>query len=91
MAETLQGIGLLEEHPHSERKHEVRYQFTITTDVLERPGSPRVATGRRSQGSVESIAGEVFPVGFYRLTTADQEILRVQNLGAGGWFIVSST
>jgi hypothetical protein len=87
--EDLEGVGHLEKWQHLGKKHAVRYRFTITTEIVERPGFPRVAPGRHGEGVVESTTGEYFPDGEYRLY-AGGETFRVKNLGLGMWVILSS-
>jgi hypothetical protein len=89
MQEVLDGIGQLEKWERPDGLHEVRFHFTITTDDIERPGFPRVASKSHGEGDVISTTGEAFPEEAYRLYAKD-EILRVRNLGLGIWTIEAS-
>jgi hypothetical protein len=89
LEEIIEGVGQLEQWEHAETKHEVRYRFRITTEVIEKPGFPSVAGRQHSQGTVNSTRGETFPEGEYRLY-AEDEILKVKNLGMGLWVILAS-
>lgn len=89
MQEILEGVGQLEQWEHPDRKHEVRFRFKITTEILQRAGFPPVVTKRYSQGAVESTVSDVFPEGEYRLYT-DAEVLKVKNSGFGHWAILAS-
>jgi hypothetical protein len=90
MHETLEGQGELENLEHPDKKWAVRYLFDIRTETtVERPGLPSWATRKHSTGSVRPlVVGKAFPLGYYRLYTADGEILRVKNLGQA-WAILA--
>jgi hypothetical protein len=88
MQEEVEGVGQLEKWEHPDKKHEVQYQFRISTEIIARPGFPPM-TERRSKGTVQSVAGELLPEGEYRLYT-DEEILKVKNAGLGIWVILAS-
>ena len=88
--ELLEGVGQLEKWDHPDKKkYAVRYRFTITTEIVEKPGFPRVASKRHGEGVIESTSGEHFLEGEYRLY-ADDETLKVKNLGLGTWVILAS-
>ena len=89
MREDLEGIGQLEKWENPDGQDDVSYHFTITADIVERPGFPRVKTNWRGQGTVKSTAGRVFPEGSYRLY-CENETLKVENLGMGIWTIEGS-
>jgi hypothetical protein len=67
MLERIEGTGKLEKWDQPDGQHDVNYNFTITTNIVERPGFPRVASTRHGQGTVRSTAGTAFPEGAYRL------------------------
>ena len=85
----LEGVGQLEKWERPNEQHEVSFHFTNTTNIVERPGFPRVAAKSRGEGNVRSTSGEAFPEAAYRLY-AENEILRVRNLGLGTWVILAS-
>ena len=62
------------------------YHFDIVTEVVARPGFPRVASHSSSRGDVRAVDGRSIPSGHYDLHTED-EILHVKNLGV--WVILS--
>lgn len=68
-----------------------RYLFDIRTETTaERPGLPSWAIRKHSTGYVRPlVVGKAFPLGYYRLYTADGKILRVKNLGQA-WAILAS-
>jgi len=88
--ETLEGQGQLESWEHPENRIAVEYRFDITTEILERPGFPRVATRRHSSGTVRAITGESLSEGYFRLVGSDGEILKVKNMGLAMWAILAS-
>jgi hypothetical protein len=90
MYETIQGQGQLESWDRPEKKIPVSYRFDITTNILERPGFPRVATHRDSRGTVRSLSGESLSQGEYRLFASNGEVLKVQNIGLEEWVILAS-
>lgn len=89
MRETLEGRGQLEAWVNPVQKHEVDYHFEITTDIVERPGFPKVAARKHAHGTVISTVGKSFAEGEYRLFAQDGEILKVKNLGLA-WTILAS-
>jgi hypothetical protein len=89
MQELLRGIGQLEKWERPDGLHEVSFHFTVTSDVVQRPGFPRVAAKKHAEGHVRSTGGESFPEGSYRLY-AEDEVLKVRNLGLGTWTIEAS-
>jgi hypothetical protein len=89
MIDKIQGQGQLETWDQPEKKISVAYRFEITTDVLARPGFPRVATRKHSTGNVSTLTGQSIGPGYYRLYASDGEVLKVQNLG-GQWMILAS-
>ena len=90
MHERLEGRGQLENWERPEKKIPVEYVFDVTTDILARPGFPPVATRRRSEGRIQTLAGESITKGYYRLFAQDGEILKVQNIGLDHWAILAS-
>jgi hypothetical protein len=87
--EILEGSGQLERWDRPEKRHPVRYRFTTTSEILEKPGFPRVVVARHSSGDIVSDVGEHFPEGEYRLFAEDGEVLKVKNLGIV-WAILAS-
>jgi hypothetical protein len=89
MNETLRGTGKLSSLGTPPKEWTVRYNFSIVTRVVERPGFPRVAAHSSSNGKVSDTNDEVIPQGVFQLEAEDGEILRVKNLGFGTWVIVA--
>jgi len=85
----IEGQGQLENWERPDKKTPVSYHFDITTEVLERPGFPRVVARKHSIGSVRTISGVPIAEGEYRLFAEDSEILKVKNL-FGQWVILAS-
>ncbi len=90
MLEHLEGTGWLEKWERPDGQDEVSYRFTIEADIAGIPEAPGISATLRGNGTVVSTVGTIFPEGFYRLLCADDEILRVKNLGMGIWTIQSS-
>ena len=90
MEEFVEGDGELERWEHPDGKRAVRYQFTITTETLDRPGIQIVVTRRHGIGRVTSPSGEVFGEGEYRLFTACGEVRNVLKTRPDQWEILSS-
>ncbi len=89
MIEQMQGEGELESWDRPGERFPCDYFFNITTNVLERPGFPRVTTHISAVGTVHSTERDI-PQGDYRLFASDGEILKVRNLGIGEWTILAS-
>jgi hypothetical protein len=81
LKERIEGQGELESWERPVERFPVRFAFEITTDILERPGFPRVAAQKHGIGTVKLLAGKSVGDGYYRLHAADGEILKVQNVG----------
>jgi hypothetical protein len=90
MEEFVEGDGELERWEHPDGSHPVRYQFTITTEIVAKSGIHIVGTRRHATGRVTSLSGDVFAEGEYRLVAVDGEVLKVWNSGFGHWEILSS-
>jgi len=90
MRERLEGQGEIESWDHPQTRLAVTYVFDITSDVVERPGFPRVVASRHSTGQVRALKGESIAEGFYQLFASDGEILKIKNLGLGKWVILAS-
>jgi hypothetical protein len=88
--EVLEGRGQLEKWENPDKRYEVTYRFDIHSEIVERPGLPRVTSKRHSQGVIISATGERFPEGYYRLHASDGEVLKVQNVNLGIWVILAS-
>jgi hypothetical protein len=90
MEEYSEGDGELERWENPDKKYPVRYQFTITTEIITKTGIHAVGTKRHGVGRVTSLSGAVFAEGEYRLIAEDSEVLKVFNSGLDHWEILSS-
>lgn len=90
MRERIEGRGQLENWERPEKKIPVSYRFDITTDIVARPGLPRVAAHMHSTGKIEALSGQPLAGGHHRLFASDGEILKVENVGLGDWVILAS-
>jgi hypothetical protein len=87
--EKKEGRGQLESWDRPDKKLPVAYAFDITTDIVARPGVPRVAARSHSMGKITALTGESIAEGSYQLFASDGEILKVKNVGLGQWVILT--
>jgi hypothetical protein len=88
--ETVKGKGLLLSYENPTKEYQVEYEFNIHTRIVERDGFSGVAADKTSSGGVRRLDGEPIAEGYYQLHAADGEIMRVKNLGFGGWVILNT-
>lgn len=89
MHEPLEGQGELERWERPGDRFPVEYFFDIVTEVRDRPGFPSATARSHSSGRVTALSGKPLSEGYYRLFASDGEILKVKNLGFGGWVILA--
>jgi hypothetical protein len=80
--EEITGTGHLISRQDSSQQFQVFYWFEVHNRVVS-----GAATPHQSRGIVRSEKGIAIPDGEYDLQT-DNEVLRVINLGVGGWAIL---
>jgi hypothetical protein len=88
MNRTIHGKGTLRSISVPRLTFKVQYYFEITSETIEQPGFPSAASRSISHGRVEALS-EVIPGGFYDLETEKDGTLRVSNLSASDWYILS--
>ena len=88
MIDLLEGQGKLELWDSPRRQFDVRYVFEIEIRYPTRPGFPRARVQSYPEGRIATLNGEVLEKGIYRLYDSNSNILKVQNLGSGRWFIL---